>query len=290
MKNSPNHLPKIKQDELEQIVQTIRENCDDVEKIILYGSYARGNYKEEKDLKPDRKSGHVSDYDILVITQKKRVALDTSLWNKISTQCQNLNLSAHPRILTIDIEALNIKLAEAQYFYSDIKKEGIVIFDSGRFTLSEKRELTNQEKKKIAQEHFNYWFSRAEGFEASSEFNFSKQKEDNDLAAFCLHQAAESAYKAVLLVFSNYNPNEHFLEFLGSQAEQYHSLLENIFSKSTEDDEDRFKLLEYAYIGGRYDPNYRIAKDDIEILTKNVKKLLELSKKACLEKIRSFDS
>ena len=124
MKTNPTHLPKPKQDELEKISQPVRKNCDDVEKIVLYGSYARGTYKEEKDLKPDRKSGHVSDYDILVITTKKHIALDTSLWNKISQECQNLNLSAQPRILTIDIEALNIKLAEAQYFYSDIKLFG----------------------------------------------------------------------------------------------------------------------------------------------------------------------
>ena len=123
MKNSIAHLPSLKQKELQKISNLIQQNSSDIEKIILYGSYARGNYREEKDLKPDRKSGHVSDYDILIITSKKRLALDASFWSKISKKLQELNTSASPRILTIDIEALNIKLAEAQYFYSDIKKE-----------------------------------------------------------------------------------------------------------------------------------------------------------------------
>ena len=70
MKNSITHLPNLKQEELNKITKLIRENCGDVEQIILYGSYARGDYREEKDLKPDRKSGHVSDYDILIITGK----------------------------------------------------------------------------------------------------------------------------------------------------------------------------------------------------------------------------
>jgi HEPN domain-containing protein/predicted nucleotidyltransferase len=286
MKTNPTHLPELKQDELEKISQTIRDNCDDVEKIVLYGSYARGNYKEEKDLKPDRKSGHVSDYDILVITEKKRVALDTSLWNKISAQCQNLNLSAQPRILTIDIEALNIKLAEAQYFYSDIKKEGVLLFDARRFELAEERNLSPQERRRIAQDHFDEWYIGAEEFFAGYEFYLERASFKK--AAFLLHQAAESSYKALLLVFSNHCPSEHFLEFLGKNAEKYHKLMANIFSKVSKEDEDRFKLLEYAYIGGRYDPNYKISEQDLKILAKDVQKLLHLTKEACEERIRNF--
>lgn len=286
MKNSLKHLPKLKQEELTKIVTTICNSCNDVEKIILYGSYARGDYKEEKDLSPNKKSGHVSDYDILAITSKKRTALDTPFWSKISEACQNLHLSAIPRILTIDIEAINIKLAEGQYFYSDIKKEGILLFDNAKFELAEERNLSDAERKRIAQDYYDEWFESAEEFFAGYEFYFDRNSFKK--AAFLLHQAAESSYKAVLLVYSNRCPSEHFLEFLGKNAEQYHKLMCNIFSRISKEDEDRFKLLEYAYIGGRYDPNYKITQKDLELLAADVKKLLELSKEVCEEKIRSF--
>ena len=90
------------------------------------------------------------------------------------------------------------------------------------------------------------------------------------------------------MVFSNYIPQEHFLGILGKQAEVYCALLENILSKQTTDEEYRFKLLEYAYIGGRYDPNYRILPSELELLASDVKKLLELTEKICKEKIESF--
>ncbi len=286
MKNSLNHLPKTKQDELQKIVSTIRNNCADVEKIILFGSYARGDFKEAKDLKADRKSGHISDYDILAITSKKDVALDSMLWKKVFDECKKLNLSASPRIITHDIEALNIKLAEGQYFYSDVKEEGKIIFDSGKFELAKERNLTAKEKQRIAQEHFDHWFQRAKNFLKSYQLMFDENQFTD--AAFHLHQTAESAYKTVLLVFSNYNPNEHFLEFLGAKAEQYNSLMQNIFSKISSEDEERFRLLEYAYIGGRYDPNYRISKEDLEILAKDVKKLLELTEEICEKKIKIY--
>ncbi len=79
MKKTIEHLPQNKQEELQKIISTIHDNCADVEKIILFGSYARGNYKEKKDLAVDRKSGHVSDYDILVITRDAITALDINL-------------------------------------------------------------------------------------------------------------------------------------------------------------------------------------------------------------------
>ena len=286
MQKTLEHLAQAKQDELQKITAAILENCSDVEKIILFGSYARGDYKEEKDLAPNRKSGHASDYDILAITAKKETALDALLWKKISDECKNLNPSALVKILTHDIEALNIKLAEAQYFFSDIKKEGILLFDKGNFQLAEERNLTLKESKRIAQDHFDEWFQAATSF--FKIYQFCLGENDNKRAAFSLHQSAESSYKTVLLVFSNYSPNEHFLEFLGNQAQQYSALMQDIFSKVTKDDETRFKLLEYAYIGGRYDPNYRITREDLEILATNVEKLLKLTETICLEKIQSL--
>ncbi len=51
MKKTLTHLPKNKKAELEKITDTIREFCDDVEMIILFGSYARGDWKEESELR-----------------------------------------------------------------------------------------------------------------------------------------------------------------------------------------------------------------------------------------------
>ena len=53
------------------MVSVIRQNCPDVEMIILFGSYAGGDGKEATDLDSKRPSGHVSDYDILVVTNKQ---------------------------------------------------------------------------------------------------------------------------------------------------------------------------------------------------------------------------
>ncbi len=290
MENSTHHLPDAKKSELERVVAVIKKNCDNIEKIILFGSYARGNYKEAKDLIPSSRTGHISDYDILVVTGKKDVALNSLLWGRISEELQSLNLSAFPKILTHDIEELNKKLSEGQYFFSDIKKEGIMLFDSGNFELAEEKKLSDEERRQIAQKHFDYWFTKAERFLGDYNSNLSKfeaNKDDSFLtqAAFHLHQVAESCYKGILLVFTNYTPREHFLEILGKKAEKCSPEFKDIFSKATKEDEDRFNLLEYAYIGGRYDPEYYISKEDLDILFVSVQKLFSLTKESCKKKI-----
>ncbi len=282
MKRSLKHLPQLKQDELKKIVEAIRKSCKDVEKIILFGSYARGDYKEKKDLKPQQKTGHISDYDILVVTEKKESTDKFVSWGG----AEKLKLSAPVRVIAHDIENLNIGLAEGQYLFTDIKKEGVVLCDSKKYKLANKRKLKPKEKQRIAKDYFEHWFKSAEEFFV--DYNNAFERKSYKKAAFELHQAAEHSYKAILLVFTNYNPNEHYLGILGRTTAKYHPELTNLFPKKAQKEKDRFKLLEYAYIGGRYDPDYRISKEDLEMLAKDVKRLLKLTEEICKEKITAF--
>lgn len=208
MNKTLSHLPENKVDELKKVVSIISKLCDDVEMIILFGSYARGDYKVEADLKAERKSGHISDYDILVVTGQKKSVDNAGLWDEITKECNSLKQSTHARIIAHDIQELNIKLAEGQYFYTDVKKEGCLLYDSGKFELANEHELTPKEQKRIAQEDYDHWFESAKGFLKG--YNFYFKESDYGKAAFLLHQATESSYKTILLVFTNYSPNEHY--------------------------------------------------------------------------------
>ena len=287
MKKTMTHLPENKVDELKKVVSIIRKLCDDVEMIILFGSYARGDYKVEADLKAGRKSGHISDYDILVVTGQKKSVDNAGLWDQITKECNSLKQSTHTRIIAHDIQGLNIKLAEGQYFYTDVKEEGCLLYDSGKFELATEHELTPKEQKRIAQDYYDHWFERAGRF--FEFYQIALKKLYNKEAAFNLHQAAETSYKTILLVFTNYNPNEHYLTMLGEMASEEDASLSDIFPLKTEEEQERFRKLDYAYIGARYDPEFRITKADLETLATHVKKLLELTEKICKAKIESFD-
>ncbi|MDD5597536.1 MAG: HEPN domain-containing protein [Victivallaceae bacterium] len=290
MKNSLEHLPKRKREELERAVSVIREMCDDVEMIILFGSHARGNYKDEEDLAPDRKSGAVSDYDILVVSRLNATSIHYSLWRSISEHCNGLSTLMPFRIIVHDIKFIKKRLKERHFFYSDIVREGCLLYDSGRYKLNIGKELPPEQQIEIAKEHFDNWFNSAKAFYENYEYNIGKENTKQYLnnAAFQLHQAAESAYKAIELVFTNYIPNGHFLGAADRRIREVLPDLEVIFPCETEADKERFDLFEYAYIGARYDKDFKISRKDLEYFAGRVKLLLEVTAKRCKEKIESL--
>jgi HEPN domain-containing protein/predicted nucleotidyltransferase len=286
MKKSLSHLPKHKREELERAVSVIREMCDDVEMIILFGSHARGNYKDEEDLAPDRKSGAVSDYDILVVCRLNATAIHYSLWRSISEHCNGLSMLMPFRLIVHDVKFVKKRLKERHFFYSDIIKEGCLLYDSGKYKLNIGKELTPEQQIEIAKEHFEHWFERAERY--FELFKSSLEKQWNKEAAFHLHQSAESAYRAIELVFTNYIPKGHFLGSCDRRIREVLPDLEIIFPCETEAEQERFDLFEYAYIGARYDKDFKISPKDLEYFAGRVKLLIEISEKRCKEKIKSF--
>ena len=83
MKRSLAHLPKQKQDELELIKDIILEKIPDVRMLILFGSYARGDWVE--DIHTEAHVTHVyqSDFDILVATKSKKAAEDYNAHDRV---------------------------------------------------------------------------------------------------------------------------------------------------------------------------------------------------------------
>ena len=205
---------------------------------------------------------------------------------KITKKCMELNLSTYARIIVHDIEFLNIQLAEGQYFFTDIKKEGFLLYDSGNHKLARKRKLKPHEQQRIMQDHFDHWYESATEFWEYFEIGLSKKQYKK--AAFMLNQTAESCYKAILLVFTNYNPREHYLRFLNAKAGKYNKAIKQLFKAKTEKEQSLFDLLDYAYIGARYDAGYRIEKEELEFLSEKVQALLKITEEMCREKIGSF--
>ncbi|WP_303903432.1 HEPN domain-containing protein [Thiohalomonas denitrificans] len=280
------HLPPEKRDELGRAVELIRDGCPGVGAVLLFGSYARGDWREEGDLPPKRRSGHASDYDLLAITDDDQDC-ESRTWLAIARACDEAGLSTHVRIIHLEIGYLNRKLAKGQYFYSEIVTEGKVLWREPGFDLAAPALPDREERLRAAREGFGHWFEKASRFFAIHES--TKKKGWLPEAAFHLHQAAEAAYKAVLLVHTGYIPNEHYLALLGQKAEEVDARLAGLFPRESEFQSDAYELLDYAYIGARYDPQYRIDSTTVEYLGKRVATLLKIAETVCEEKIAGLE-
>ena len=291
MKMDLSHLPKGRRRDVEAVAAFIRaEPGIDAEMIILFGSHARGDWVEDYTYDGPIMYSYISDYDVLVVVPSIRYATKPGRWSDIESKAARLVPLHGPSVNLIfhDIDYLNARLGEGRYFFRDIKEEGVLLYDSGRFTLAEPRELTDAERKKIAEEDYEQWFPKADDFV----FSFEKCCETKRLnvAAFQLHQATEYFYAAFLLVHTGYKPKFHDIEKLGKLAAAEMPEMLRVFPRATDEEKARFDLLKRAYVDARYSKTYTITRGELEYLAARVGELRTMTEAACRKKIDEFTS
>ena len=278
MKKSLAHLPKYKRDELKRVKEIILDECPTVLMIILFGSHARGDWVEDRHVEDGVLHEYLSDFDIMVIVRSNRIVNSKDTWRRAESRAQRL-VPTWTNLIVESIETVNNALARGHYFYTDIKKEGILLYDTGEFKLARPRKLDPKERSGMAKAHFQEWFTSANEF--VSDFNNAFERGSYKKAAFELHQAVERFFDAILLVFTNYRPRSHDLEKLGHMVGGYDPALLTVFPQATEEQKKSFDLLKRAYVEARYNPGYKITKEQLEYLAQGVAKLQDLAKKIC---------
>lgn len=275
------HLPPEKQSELKHITTQLKA-CKGVEMVILFGSYARGTWVEDIYSEKGTTYEYQSDYDILVVTNKNDVhnqyKIEKKLINGIAGYVETpVSLIFH------SVKHLNHALVEGNYFFTDIKKEGILLHNSEKFNLQNPKILTIQESKQKAQAYFNQWYVSADEFIEGYEFYFKKNSYHK--AAFLLHQSVEHFYTTILLIFTDYRPKEHDLAKLDLKVRNCDSRF-NVFPRQTKTEKSLFRLLQRAYVDARYKMDeYSISKEELEYLADKVNTLKGLTKSICTQKI-----
>lgn len=262
---------------------------DKIAFIILFGSFARGSWVRDRYIEDGVTYEYASDYDFLVITRGKRIDNGISsfdLERKIKQQIREVGYldSIHKTHVVIEpIDYVNTELEKDRYFFSDITKEGILLFDSKEFSLAKPKTLTVAEKREIAHNDYNHWFKSAEVFFMQCRNACNLQEYNN--AAFQLHQTAENFYNCALLVATGYKPKSHDLEELNRLCAAQSNDFLTIFPLATQEQKHCFELLEKAYIEARYNKNYSIKKEQLEYLISRVEKLQNVVHDFCQDKI-----
>jgi predicted nucleotidyltransferase/HEPN domain-containing protein len=286
MKKSLAHLPKHKREELKLVTEIILDECPTVLMVILFGSYARGDWVEDTYVEDGITYEYASDFDILVIVRSNRIANSTDTWRRAEARARRFPVRTWTNLIVESIETVNNALVRAHYFFTDIRKEGILLYDTGEFQLARARKLNPKERRGQAKAHFKEWFTNAQN--AYRQYEHALHDRSYKWAAFDLHQAAECFYGAILLVFTNYRPKMHDLEKLSHMVAGYDPALLPIFPQATAEQKECFDLLKRAYVEARYNPRYRITKGQLEYLAERVKKLQRLTKRICQARIESY--
>lgn len=280
MKSDLDHLPPSKQAELERIQRILLDEFElaistatqphkrngKVYKIILFGSFSRDDWVDEPE------NGYQSDYDLLVVVSHRDLTEIADYWYIAEDKMLRDPAIARPvNIIVHSLDEVNQALARGEYFWVDIARDGIALYDLPCHPLATPMPLTPADAFAMARGYFDHWFESAGRFLATGISH--TEKGWNNEAAFELHQATERFYICFLLVKTLYFPRSHNIKFLRSLAENKEPRLIEAWTRDTKIDRRRFELLKRAYVEARYSPSYAITADDLDALIASVERL-----------------
>lgn len=276
MKTSLDHLPDVKRAQLADVVAAIREHVP-LEMLILFGSHARGDWVD------DFQTGYRSDFDLLAVVKNRALVDRHDLWQRAERLAREKTGNTALGLIVHDIKDVNKQLEKGSFFFADIKKEGVVLYDSRRFVLASEKDHTPEERLERARGWFRDWSEAADDFLRAFEDAFAQGAWK--VATFQLHQATERYYNTVQLCFTAYKPKLHNIEELGRRVVNLHPGFAGIFPRETPEDDALFKQLKSAYVDARYSRTYHITREELEVLRTRVLDLRERADRYGKEKL-----
>jgi len=269
MKTSIDHLPEHKQQELARVVEILHAEFEDalaessadwkksgrILKIILFGSYARGDWVDE----PHTMKGYRSDFDLLVVVNNNKLS-DFAYWYKAKDRLERDRAIKTPTSFIVHSRRfVNTALRQGQYFFTDIRREGIGLYELDDEALAEPKPLTPKAAYENAKGHYESRLPGAIGFLDTFQYVLKQGRQKE--AAFQLHQAIEHTYSTLLLVLTNYSPPSHKLTFLRALAEDQDRRLSGAWPRDQQRVRAWFNTLNEAYVKARYSTHYAISEE-----------------------------
>ena len=250
-------------------------------KIILYGSYARGDWVH------DPVGRYFSDFDLLIVVDHEDLT-DREFWHEAENRTMPIgpDIRTPVSLIVHSLDDVNDQLDRGRYFFADIVREGVVVYDTPAGKLHKPADLRARLALEEAQRHYEKWMASSAEFQAGARFYI--QRESANLAAFSLHQASEHLYHCVLLVTTLYSGKAHNLAFLRKKAEGIDTRLADAWPRETKFERRCFELLREAYVKARYSEHFKITAEELAWLAERVDVLRGLTATICTERLEDL--
>ncbi|MEQ1956915.1 nucleotidyltransferase and HEPN domain-containing protein [Mesorhizobium sp. CN2-181] len=296
MKSSIDHLPLAKQRELTRAVEVLLEEFEDslkegtadfkkrgrILKTILFGSYARGDWVDE----PHTRKGYRSDFDLLIVVNNRKLTDFATYWQTAANRLMR-EVSTPVSLIVHSRREVNTALRDGQYFFVDIRRDGIVLYELDDEPLANPVPARPSDVIRLAKGYFEDRLPHAQKFAKGG--NFYLQEGDLKEAAFLFHQSIEQAYSSLLLVLTNYSPPSHNIKFLRSLAEDQVRQLAEVWPRDQQRFVAWFNIINEAYVKARYSKHFEISHEALAWLSERVMDLINRIEKICQLQLGKLD-
>lgn len=299
MRSDLHHLPERQQRELERVRDTLLAGFEAAKngggggtqewrrggmvlKIILFGSYARGDWVDEPE------NGYLSDFDLLIVVNNAKMTnIADYWWNSEDQILRDPAIGRTVNIIVHDLHEVNEALKRGEYFWTDIVRDGVALYNVPGHALAAPQPMTAEDALAMAERWMDSKRGEIDLWLENAETMLSKPTEllRRRNAAFQIHQAVEAAYACFLLVHTFYFPRSHNIKFLRSLAEDVNTRLVEAWPREQRADRRRFELLKRAYVEARYSDQYDASAEDLDWLTARARILRDLVAGFCQSRI-----
>lgn len=304
VKRDLNHLPAAKREELAHVVEVLQASLAKaletrravdlrfgrILKIILFGSYARGDWVE------DPVGRYYSDFDLLVVVSDEKLTDTWEFWEDAESQLLS-DLASGQRLRTPvsfivhSLDDVNHQLERGRYFWVDVMREGVLLVDTPGVEFAPvqpmpvdvalaEAEAFYEEAMHFVERHLTVY--RVQAQQGAVDARWRKD------AAFTLHQTAEHLYHALLMVFTLYVPKSHNLVFLRKRTDAFDGRLRDIWPGRTKFERRCFELLRAAYVKARYSRHYKVSDEELAWMAERIEVLRDVVSVACSRRLEEM--
>lgn len=300
MRTDLDHLPAVKQRELERVVEMLfrgfREATENatgprksarILKVILFGSYARGDWVDA----PSDPNEYKSDFDILVIVDQKEMTDRATYWEK--TEYRLIDAFSIEKIIRTPVnfivhtlQEVNDDLSHGRILMMEIAKDGIALYQSDDRELADPKPKTPERLYSIAQDNFDEFFP-----DAMRRFylaNVSYDKGWNKDTAFDYNLATDRLYRFVLMTLSLYAPHNPNILFLRGMAERLDKRLFDAWPRKTKSERAMFQKLKEAYRKAQYSKHFSISVEELDWIRSRIEVLGKIVHEVCSEHLAAL--
>ena len=270
-------LTKYQTPQLSKVIECIKEFINP-EKIFLLGVTVTYNTSENIFRGSVLPSFEAKEYQLFILLPHQEKRRIEELQEIVETKCKE-----HALVTTLiaGMNVFNHWLVKGHLFAHIVHASNCLVYDAGNTALAEPGVYSIPDLYQRGQKEFKDWFAKAVEFMIGVEVY--RVRKQYPVAVFMLHQATELAFMASLRLTTGFRVATHNLDKMLRYAVPFCGDEFNIFPRNNDKERRLFKLLQKAYIYGRYKDDFVVEEKDLLLIKERVEQLLSAAQQISIQ-------
>lgn len=240
-----------------------------IERIYLLGAVSAGVFTANIFVNGVNPVLDVREFQLFIICSDNEKRSSEELQELVEIKCGYI---MPVTAIVIPAKVFNQWLRKGHTLAQRVCQSNALLFDDAKTEFAKPPDYYIDDMRRRNRREFEAWSSKANEFFMGVDLYQSRTQ--YNVGAFLLHQAVELAYMAVIRLVTGYRSGTHNLDRMIRYAIPFCGAELNVFPRNNDKERRLFKLLQKAYIHGRYKDDFEILEQDFLILRDRVKKLL----------------